>query len=482
MRTEQDLISSLEIPDNALYGIHSMRARENFPDQTPFHIEWYKALGKVKLSCYLTVEAYYTALDKKYRHREIPVKAMPKDVLKELIKAATEISEGSYFEHFIVPAISGGAGTSINMNINEIVTNIAIQSLGHKPGTYSVIDPVEHANIYQSTNDVVPTSLKLVIIQLLNILEEEINHLRFDNEENEKKYRNSLRIAYTQMQEAVPSSYGRLISTYNDAWSRDWWRISKCFERIKMINLGGTAIGTGISTPRYFMIEAPQMLQRITGLPLTKAENLADATSNLDALVEVHGILKAHAVNLEKMVSDLRLLSSDIAANKEIELPQKQTGSSIMPGKINPVIPEFVVSSAHKVYANDTLITSLCGQGCLDLNAYIPAIGHAMIDSLKLLIAANKSARKHLINGLIIHSNTAFDKLLRSPGITTALLPHIGYKKATELAVTMKKNGLTILEANKRLQLISNHKLEQILKPDQLLKEGYTIKDITGDE
>lgn len=481
MRTEKDILSSLEIPENALYGIHALRARENFPDQTPFHIEWYRAVGTVKLACYLTIESYYEALAKKYDREKIPVRIISNEMLKALIHAATQVSEGKHFEHFIVPGISGGAGTSINMNINEIIANAALLEIGQKPGSYTIIDPIEHANMYQSTNDVIPTSLKLAIIELLNQLEDEINTLRFANEKKEMEHRNTLRIAYTQMQEAVPSSYGRLLSSYNDALSRDWWRISKCFERIKTINLGGTAVGTGITSPRYFMLEAPQTLQRITGLPLTRAENLSDATSNLDSLVEVHGILKAHAVNLEKIVSDLRLLSSDLLSQKEIAIPKKQTGSSIMPGKINPVIPEFVISCVHKVYANDTLITSLSGQGCLDLNAYVPVIGHSMIESLKLLIVVNQSVQKHLISGLVIHSETARNKLLHSPAITTALLPYVGYKDATKLSLEMQQSGLSIVEANEKLKLLNREKLEHILKPENLLKEGYTMKDILGD-
>ncbi len=480
MRTEKDIISTLEVPDDALYGIHALRAKENFPDQTRFHREWFMATGKVKLACYLTVESYYKAIEKKYKKKNVPIRFINDEILKALIFAATDVSDGLYFDHFIVPAISGGAGTSINMNINEIIANAALLKMGLKPGTYSIIDPIEHANIYQSTNDVIPTSLKLTLVSLLNRLEEEINHLRFANEKNEKEYRNTVRIAYTQMQEAVPSSYGRLLSSYNDALSRDWWRVSKCFERIKVINLGGSAVGTGITTPRYFMLEAPQTLQRITGLPLTRAENLSDATANLDSFVEVHAILKAHAVNLEKMASDIRLLSSDLISQKELEIPRKQTGSSIMPGKINPVIPEFVISAVHKVYANDLLISSLCGQGCLDLNAYIPTIGHALIESLKLLIAADQSVQAHLVKGLKIHQNTALEKLLRSPAITTALLPHIGYKAASELAVEMKKKNTSVLEANSNLKIIESQKLEHILKPENLLKEGFTMKDITG--
>jgi len=227
-------------------------------------------------------------------------------------------------------------------------------------------------------------------------------------------------------------------------------------------------------------MEVVQNLQRLCGKPLTRSENLSDATSNLDSLVEVHAIVKANAVNLEKMVNDLRLLASDLS-NKEISIPQKQAGSSIMPGKVNPVIAEFVISAAHKIYANDNLISSLCGQGCLELNAYLPIIGHAFIDSLKLLVAANETTRENLISGLIVNSNSAERKLFFSASITTALVPYIGYHKCSELAVLMKKEDIDIFEANKKLSFIDMKKIENILKPEHLLKEGFTIDDLKTD-
>jgi len=315
-------------------------------------------------------------------------------------------------------------------------------------------------------------------MRLLNSLESAVNELRQDIEKAEKEAANMLRIGYTQMQEAVPSSYGRLFSTYNDAFSRDWWRVSKCFERIKMVNLGGSAIGTGITVPRFFMNEVVLRLQQNTGLPITRAENLQDDTANLDPLVEVHAVLKAHAVNLEKMVSDIRLLSSDLIKNKEILIPQRQAGSSIMPAKINPVIAEFVISTSHKVYSNDMLISSLCGLGCLDLNAYLPLIGHAMLDSIKLLIAADQTLKRNMIEGMTLHPAVSLRNLMMSPSVTTALLPYIGYNKASELAREMKEKGISIEEANARLGLIEPEKLRNILTPSNLLKEGFILKDI----
>lgn len=478
MRIEKDFIGTVEIPADALYGIHAFRARDNFPDTTPFHKEWYKAMGVVKQSCYLTYKNFIQSV---HHHKpDASLTFIPPDVLDAMEKAAGEISEGLHFDSFIVPAMQGGAGTSINMNINEIISNRALQLLNSKPGSYEIIDPIEQANIYQSTNDVVPTSLKVAILKLLVQLEEQINVLRGLIEGLEKDHYTSLRIGYTQMQEAVPSSYGRLFGAYAEALSRDWWRVSKCFERIKTVNLGGGAIGSGLSTPRYFIMEVIQELQKLTGLPVTRAENLQESTSNLDALVEVHAIIKSHAVNLEKIVSDIRLLSSDIAGSRELEIPKKQVGSSMMPGKINPVIPEFVVGIAHKVYANDNIITNLCAMGCLELNAYIPIIGHAIIDSLKLLTAAGNSLSRHLFSDIVVHRLVSEERLLHSPAIVTALIPYIGYHKAAEMAREMKNSGTSVLEVNSKLHLMEEEKLKSLLIPQNLLKLGFSMHDLDG--
>ncbi len=477
-RQEKDFIGKLELPDDALYGIHSLRAKSNFQNKSVFNLEWYKALGVTKQAVYQVYKKFKAAVQQKYNGKQIPISFIADEVIEAIIDAAIEVSEGSHFEHFIVPAIQGGAGTSINLNINEIISNRALVILGNKTGNYSKIDPIEHANIFQSTNDVVPTSLKVAIIRLLNGLEGAINKLRFEIETLEKKHRDSLRIAYTQMQEAVPSSFGRLFSSYNDALSRDWWRVSKCFERIKVINLGGTAIGTGITVPRFYIMEVSRELQSLTKLPLTRGENLIDATANLDSFVEIHAILKSHAVNLEKMVNDLRLLGADIIENKGINLPKKQIGSSIMPSKVNPVIPEYIISLAHRVYSNDVLVSNLSAQGCLELNAYIPIIGHAILESLELLISANASLKEHLVAGLKINKENSLNKLLRSPAITTALIPYIGYNKATELALIMKEEKQDIYFANKKLRFLKKEILQKILEPSNLLKAGYTIDDL----
>ena len=481
MRKEEDFIGSIEIPEDALYGIHALRARNNFPDQTPFPVEWYKAMGYVKQACYLTGKRFGKAARERMGDSQSPLSLPDDEILDNLIEASAEVIAGKHFEHFIVPAISGGAGTSINMNVNEIIANAALLKAGHKPGDYKVIDPIEHANMFQSTNDVVPTALKVAVMLLLNELETGINQLRTEVERLEKENRDVLRIGYTQMQEAVPSSFGKLFSAYSEALSRDWWRVSKCFERIKVVNLGGSAIGTGLAVPRFFIMEVVPALQKLTGLPVTRGENLSDTTSNQDAFVEVHATLKAHAVNLEKMASDLRMLGSDLSGTPVLNLPQKQTGSSIMPGKVNPVIPEFVISSAQRIYSNDNLITNLSAQGCLELNAYLPAIGHAMIESLKLLIAMGSTLKENLLQDLTVNADVAIKRLMQSPAISTALLPYIGYHKAGELAKLMKSTGMDIYHANRELALLPEQKLQQILKPDNLLKLGYSLNDLSNE-
>jgi len=477
MRTEKDFLGEYPVPEDALYGIHACRARDNFPDRTPFHKEWFKALGTVKLACYRTIRKFRDAVSKEHPDLMEYLKIPEKEILGAMESAATEVASGSHMEHFIVPSVQGGAGTSINMNMNEIITNRALQVLDRPPGDYSFIDPIESANLYQSTNDVVPTALTVAGMKLLRELEEEINSTRALTEDLENRYRNSLRLSYTQMQEAVPSTFGQLFSTYSEALSRDWWRVSKALERIKVVNLGGGATGSGMSIPRFYMMEVVPILKNLTGLPVTQGENLFDATCNLDRWVEVHAILKSHAVNLEKMVTDLRLLSSG-AFNGEVMLPEKQTGSSIMPGKVNPVIPEFVISAAHRIYSNDQQIATLSAQGMLELNAYLPQIGHAVLDSLKLLLAMNHTLSRNLLGDLKVNEEAARERLYRSPSITTALAPLLGYHRASELAAHMKEKKCDVILANRELGLVEEKRLESLIKPDKLLKKGFTMQDI----
>ncbi len=477
-RTEKDFLGKRQIPADALYGIHALRAKENFPGNSLFHPEWYMAMGVVKQACYVSYRNYAEALQNRLGEDKLSTNRIASEVIDALILAAGMVAEGSHFGQFIVPAVSGGAGTSINMNVNEIISNLALQQLGHPPGTYHVIDPVETANIFQSTNDVVPTALRVAAMKLLSLLESAINGMRQTVEALETAHQQDLRIAFTQMQEAVPSSFGRLFSTYSEALSRDWWRVSKCFERLKLVNLGGGAIGSGLSIPRFYIMDVVQELRKLTNLPLGRSENMQDVTCNLDVFVEVHAILKAHAVNLEKIAADLRLLSSGFIRPEEFSLPPRQMGSTIMPGKVNPVIPEYVISVAHKVYANDVLIASLSGQGALELNAYLPLIGHALLDSMKLLISACNTMKDNMLINITVHADAALLRLYSSPSVTTALIPAIGYHQAAKMAGKMKEEGLDVFRCNSKYGFMDEVKLKEMLQADKLVKLGYTLDDI----
>lgn len=431
-------------------------------------------MGMVKHACYLSIDSLYKALASEGLSDKLEGKIAPQK-LNALIHASREVWEGKYFEHFVVPSIQGGAGTSINMNVNEIIANVALKDLELPLGNYSEIDPIETANLYQSTNDVVPTALKVAAMQLLLKLEGSINTLRAKVEEREKQYRSQPRLGYTQLQAAVPSTWGQLFSTYSDMLGRDWWRVSKCLERIKVVNIGGGAIGTGVGTPRFFIMDVVTKLQQLSGFPVTRSENLNDATANLDGLVEVHAILKSHAVNLEKIASDIRLLGSDLAGN-QLFLPKRQVGSSIMPGKINPVICEYAISVAHKIYANDMLVSSLCGQGQVDLNAYIPTIGNALLESVKLLASACETLAHNLFDGLEVNIDISSKNLYKNPAITTMLLPEIGFNRAAEISNTMGECGCDIFEANAKFNYISESRIRETLLPENMVKLGFSVR------
>jgi aspartate ammonia-lyase len=294
----------------------------------------------------------------------------------------------------------------------------------------------------------------------------------------EQTYRNEIRQAYTQMQKAVPSTYGNLFAGYNDALSRDWWRTTRIKERLKEVNIGGGAAGTGMGIPRFFILQVPKELRKITGLPLAQSENMTDATMNHDTLVESHAILKALAVNLEKISADVRLLAADLFVHPSVKIPQKQMGSSMMPGKVNPVIPEFQISISHKVYANDQMIANLAARGCLDLNAYLPSIGLALLESFNLLCSGCKSMAENLLKGMTVSTKNEQDDLFKNPSITTALVPYIGHEKAALLARNMKESNTTVFESNAKLAILPEEKIQRILQPSALTAKGFSLKDI----
>jgi len=372
-RIEHDLIGKKQIPADVLWGIHTARALENFPvTGRKIHSELIKAYGEVKLAC-AQVNTRLGFPDNK-------------ETALAIEKACFEMSQGLLNEHIVVDALQGGAGTSTNMNVNEVIANRALQILNYDLGSYQEISPLDDINLHQSTNDTYPTALKVAAIRLLRNLEQQVLELQEAFQLKEKEFAHIVKIGRTQLQDAVLTTLGREMSAYAEAFNRDRWRIYKCEERLRVVNLGGTAIGTGLGAPKQFIFRVVDKLRENTNLGLARAENLIDGTQNVDVFVEVSGILKACATNLFKISNDLRLLSSGPHAGLgEINLPQLQAGSSIMPGKVNPVIPEGVAQAAMKVMGNDQVITQACSSGNLELNQFLPVIADSLLESLSII-------------------------------------------------------------------------------------------------
>ncbi|WP_457565199.1 aspartate ammonia-lyase [Caldithrix abyssi] len=432
-RKEKDLLGAREIPADALYGIHTLRAVENFPlSGRTVHPALIHAYGAVKWACAKTnAELGY----------------LPEEVYRPLAQACEEMADGKLDAHILVDALQGGAGTSLNMNVNEVLANRALQLAGKQPGQYEFIHPLEHVNLHQSTNDTFPTALRVAAIRLLKQLENELVRLLETLQNLEKKFAHVVKIGRTELQDAVLTTMGRTFGAYADAISRDRWRVYKAEERLRVVNLGGTAIGTGITAPRRYIFKVVQHLNAITGLGLARAENLIDATQNSDALVEADGILQTCAVNLHKISNDLRWLSSGPHAGlNEIILPARQAGSSVMPGKINPVIPEAVMQTAMTVMGNHTRLVQACAAGNLELNAFMPLIADALLENFSLLTKASHILNRMALKDLQVNEANCKKQVENSTAILTALVGRLGYEKIQQVAQKMQQTGQSVRE------------------------------------
>ncbi len=434
-RVENDLLGEKVIPIDALWGIHTARAMENFPvSGIKVHPELIKAYGEVKLACAQINRQLNVWTDEK--------KA---DAIE---KACREVSQGFLNEHFPVDALQGGAGTSLNMNVNEVIANRALQILGESPGDYNLISPLDDINRHQSTNDTYPTALKIAAIRMIRELEQQVLNLQETFQRKEKEYAHVVKIGRTQLQDAVLTTLGREMSAYAEAFNRDRWRIYKCEERLRVVNLGGTAIGTGLGAPKQFIFRVVDQLRENTNIGLARAENLIDATQNADVFVEVSGILKAHASNLLKISNDLRLLSSGPDAGfGEINLPPMQAGSSIMPGKVNPVIPEAVAQAAILSFGNDQVITTAASLGNLELNQFLPLIAHALLENISVLSNACEMLANKCVSGITANEEICKKHVENSTASVTALIPEIGYEKASEIVKIAQNKGISIKSA-----------------------------------
>ena len=359
------------------------------------------------------------------------------------------------------------------MNVNEVLANRALELLGLPPGSYDRVSPLDDLNLHQSTNDTYPTALRLAAIRLLQALEKNVVALQESFQAAEKKFAHVVKVGRTQLQDAVLTTLGREMSAYAEAINRDRWRIYKCEERLRVVNLGGTAIGTGLAAPRQFIFQVVDQLRELTGIGFARAENLVDATQNADVFVEVSGILKAHAVSLLKICGDLRLLSSGPEAGfGEIRLPARQAGSSIMPGKVNPVIPEAVSQAAMLVMGHDATIAMACAAGSLELNPFLPLVAHCLLESLDLLARADDILRRHCVDGIEADEARCRENVENSTAAATALLPALGYERAGEAARLAKETGRNIRETVIAQGWLTSGEFDALISPEAVCRLG----------
>ena len=451
-RVERDSIGTLEVPADTYYGVQSLRAKRNFQiTGTKLHPEFIKNLARIKKAAAIT-NGKAGELDK------IKVKA--------ITKACDEIISGAFEKEFIVDAIQGGAGTSANMNANEVIANRASEILGGKKGSYYPVHPNDHVNMAQSTNDVIPTAGKLTALDLLESLIFQMENLKEALKDKSKEFDHVLKMGRTQLQDAVPMRLGQSFHAYYSVIKRDVSRLKDCRSNLYSLNMGGTAIGSAINVSPYYLTNIVPELAAVTGYPLSQAEDLFDATENLDGFVAVSSVLKTSAVNLSKICNDLRLLSSGPKTGiGEINLPAMQNGSSIMPGKVNPVIPEVVTQAAFEVIGNDTTITLAAEAGQMELNAYEPVIFYNLFSSITTLTGAVSTLVENCITGITANEERCRELVSKSAGIATALCPYLGYQKSASIAKESLKSGKTVAELLLEKKLFTKEQLEKILDP-----------------
>lgn len=454
-RMEHDSIGALNVPAEAYYGVQSMRAVTNFQiTHRPLHPVLIDSIVMVKKAAAITNEKSGK---------------LDQQIAQAIIQACDEILDGNLRDQFIVDAIQGGAGTSANMNANEVIANRAIEILGGTKGDYSIVHPNDHVNMSQSTNDVIPTAGKITVLKLLPQTIKELEKLEKAMEEKEAEFDDILKMGRTQLQDAVPMRLGQSFGAFAHVLKRDIKRLKNVMEEMKVLNIGATAIGTAINVDPYYLANISYELSKVAGISLKQADDLIDATQNLDGFVSVSGVLKTCAVDISKISNDLRLMSSGPRTGlSEINLPARQNGSSIMPGKINPVIPEVVSQVAYLIIGHDYTITMAAEAGQLELNAFEPVLFHHLFESIDTLKEAAATLTKHCITGITANKGQCEEYIEKSVGISTALCPYIGYAKSAEIAKKSLKTGISVKELVLEEGLLKEEELKGILKPEKM--------------
>ena len=459
MRQEKDFLGTKQIPDDCYYGINTARALENFGNSGKTDNYFIKAYLLVKKACALTNK---------------DINSIDSGKADAILSAIDEMLEKELYADIVVNPLSGGAGTSMNMNINEVISNRALEMAGMNKGEYSFISPLNDVNMHQSTNDTFPTALKVAILFYLNDLETVFTAMQESLQVKEKEFSNIVKLGRTEMQDALPITVGMQFSAYAEAVGRDRWRVFKSRERIKTVNLGGTAIGTGFNAPKEYIFKATDKLKELTGLNISRAENLVDATQNLDSIVEVSGIIKAAAVNLMKISEDFRILSSGPKGGLgEFILPAMQEGSTIMPGKVNPVIPEFVTQACLQVMSSDLTISMAAAMGNLELNQFYPLVAHLVLNNLKLVKDAAQALDIKVIKGLKLNEAQINKNLSDSVAIFTYLSQFVGHDSAALAYEKHKKTGKTAKDIFVEDGLLTAQKYDELVRPDRLTMLGF---------
>lgn len=454
-RMEHDSIGALNVPAEAYYGVQSMRAATNFQiTHRPLHPVLIDSIVMVKKAAAITNEKSGK---------------LDQQIAQAIIQACDEILNGNLRDQFIVDAIQGGAGTSANMNANEVIANRAIEILGGTKGDYSIVHPNDHVNMSQSTNDVIPTAGKITVLKLLPQTIKELEKLEKAMKEKEAEFDDILKMGRTQLQDAVPMRLGQSFGAFAHVLKRDIKRLKNVMDEMKVLNIGATAIGTAINVDPYYLANISYELSKVAGISLKQADDLIDATQNLDGFVSVSGVLKTCAVDISKISNDLRLMSSGPRTGlSEINLPARQNGSSIMPGKINPVIPEVVSQVAYLIIGHDYTITMAAEAGQLELNAFEPVLFHHLFESIDTLKEAAATLTKHCITGITANKGQCEEYIEKSVGISTALCPYIGYAKSAEIAKKSLKTGISVKELVLEEGLLKEEELKEILKPEKM--------------
>lgn len=465
MRSEHDFLGTREVPDDAYYGIQTLRASENFPiTLLRIHPLFIRSMADVKRAAALA---------------NMEVGLLEPVLAGAIVQAASEVAEGRFSDHFILNPIQGGAGTSVNMNVNEVIANRALEILGRPRGDYAFLSPNNHVNMSQSTNDVFPTALRLTCLvmadQLVGVLGEAARVFKQKTEEFDQV----IKVGRTHLQDAIPIRLGQEFGGYARVIERHQERIALARRHLLSVNMGATAVGTGLNAdPEYDRLVIVH-LREITGLPVEQSVDMVDATQNVDALVELSGALKGLAVDLGKIANDLRLMASGPRAGlAEIELPRLQPGSSIMPGKVNPVMPETVNQVCFQVIGNDLTVSLAAAAGQFELNVFLPVVTANLLQSLDILHNVLRVFLDKCVVGITANVERCREMVENSIGLVTALSPHLGYELASELAAEALRTGRKVRDICQERGVLSPEVLEHVLSVQEMTEPGISGRSL----